>query len=94
MCLFDSTIFCLSRSRYYEEVRRFTDGPELRASFYTWAITTLTNDGNHTLTDMESQYIENREILSYLDAMYEDETKVVREAHSLLEYIQYMQNNT
>ena len=43
---------------------------------------------------MESQYIENREILSYLDAMYEDETKVVREAHSLLEYIQYMQNNT
>ena len=56
-CLFDSTIFCLSKSKNFEVMRRYINGPELRASLYTWAITTLTNDGNHTLTDMESEYI-------------------------------------
>ena len=92
--MFDSTIFCFSRSRYYEEARHFLDGSYLRASLYTWAITTLTNDGNDILTDMECQYIEYRDMLSNSDGMDEDEIKVIREAHSLLEYIQYMQNHT
>ena len=81
-------MFFLSRSRYYEEARRFTDGAYLRASLYRWAITKLTNDGNDTLTDMECHYIKYRDMLLNSDAMDEDEIKVIREAHSLLEYVQ------
>ena len=58
------------------------------------AITTLTNDGNCTLADMRSIYDKHRSVLLTLDAMNEDETKVIKESCSLLEYVQYVQNYT
>ena len=45
-CLFDSMMFCLSRSKYYTEVTKYTNGPDLRAKLYAWALTTLTSNEN------------------------------------------------
>ena len=57
-CLFDSAIFCLSRSKYFETTIRHTNGPRLRASLYEWALAALTTEGNGTLSDMSDIYIE------------------------------------
>ena len=62
-CLFDSTIFCLSRSNYFESVRGHNNGPDLRASLYTWALIALTTIRNGTLSDLENQYDENFVVL-------------------------------
>ena len=57
--LFDSTMFWLSRSKYYTEVTKYANGPDLRAKLYDWALTTLTSNENGTLSDMAANYIEN-----------------------------------
>ena len=58
-CLFDSTMFCLSRSKHFTSVKRYSNGQDLRAVFYYWALTTLISNGNGTLSDMEADYIQN-----------------------------------
>ena len=95
-CVFDSTIFCLSRSKYYTEVTKYTNGPDLRAKLYAWALTTLTSNENDTLSDMAATYIDKRGMLMDANAgvMENDEMKVIIECSTFVEYVLYMQINT
>jgi len=95
-CLFDSTMFCLSRSKYYTEVTKYNNGPDLRAKLYNWALTTLTTNENGTLSDMAATYIERRGMLMDANAgvMENDEMKVIIECPTFVEYVLYMQENT
>ena len=95
-CLFDSTIFCLSRSKYYTAVTKYGNGSDLRATLYDWALTTLTTNGNYTLSDMATRYSDNRELLmgANVGVMDDDEMKVISECPTFVEYVLYMQDNT
>ena len=86
-CLFDSTMFCLSRSKYYTEVTKYNNGPDLRAKLYNWALTTLTTNENGTLSDMAATYIERRGMLMDANAgvMENDEMKVIIECPTFVE---------
>ena len=44
-CLFDSSMFCLLRSNFFETIIPYIDGPGLLASLYAFALTSHNNQG-------------------------------------------------
>ena len=61
-CLFDSAIFCLLRSNYFETIIPYIHGPRLRASVYAFALTSLTTESGETLSEMNDYYIISRDM--------------------------------
>ena len=80
-CLFDSAMFCLLRSNYFEMIIPYIDGPRLRASVYAFALTSLTTEGDDTLSDMDDYYIMSRNMLTNTEqgVMCDDEMRVIQE---------------
>ena len=95
-CLFDSAMFCLLRSNYFEIIIPYIDGPCLRASVYAFALTSLTTEGANTLSAMNDYYIMSRNMVINTEqgVIDHDEMRVIRRSENFSHYILHMQENT
>ena len=67
----------------------------MRATLYDWALTTLTTNGNYTLSDMATIYSDNRELImgANVGKMDDEKMKVISECPNFVEYVLYMRDN-
>ena len=63
-CLFDSSMFCLLRSHYFETIILYIDGPHLSSLVYSFALTSLTTQCDNILSGMDEYYIDSRNMLN------------------------------
>ena len=72
------------------------DGPCLRASVYSFALTAITTKGDKTLSDMGDYYIASSDILMNTDqgVIYDDDMRVIWQNETFTHYVLYMQENT
>ena len=94
-CLFDSAMFCLLRSNYFQTIVPYINGPCLRALVYLFALTALTTEGGNTLSDMYDYYIDSRGMLMNTNqgVMDDDDMRFIWRNKNFTHYALHMQEN-
>ena len=72
---------------------QYIDGPHLRASVYTFSLTSLTTEGDNTLSEMDDYYIDSRNTLMQTEQgiMIDDKMRVIWRNETFTHYVLNMQ---